>query len=207
MQEAIQSGREESLEALLQSMTKAEQKTQLCASYEASYSPDNSGFRVRTSPLLYAAQCGNSGAFSALLRATREVLKPQVVQPKCLGSTLNIELSMNLPTNNSTPVRGSKRVYGRRGFAHTALSWHKLAVSPSTNLDSFSLVLHSCLYSISHLVTQLKAIMKAKDSTGRTVLAAAASSGKRGAFDTVLAGVKNELDPVEVLLISITSRV
>ena len=41
-------------------------------------------------------------------------------------------------------------------------------------------------------------MMKATDGIGRTLLAMAASSGKRGTFETVLAAVKNELDPPEV---------
>lgn len=41
-------------------------------------------------------------------------------------------------------------------------------------------------------------MMKATDGIGRTLLAMAASSGKRGTFETVLAAVKNELDPTEV---------
>lgn len=78
MQEAIQSGQEESVDALLQSMAIAQQKVLISATYEVSYFPGNNGFRVRTSPMLFAAQCGNSGTFSALLRAMLGVLNLQV---------------------------------------------------------------------------------------------------------------------------------
>lgn len=40
--------------------------------------------------------------------------------------------------------------------------------------------------------------MKATDGIGRTVLAMAALSGRKNTFDTVVAAVKNELDPAEV---------
>jgi len=41
-------------------------------------------------------------------------------------------------------------------------------------------------------------MVKAKDRHHRTILALAASSKKRGAFETVLAAVMNDLDPNEV---------
>lgn len=41
-------------------------------------------------------------------------------------------------------------------------------------------------------------MMRATDGTGRTLLAMAALSGKKEAFDTVFAALKNELDPAEV---------
>lgn len=50
-----------------------------------------------------------------------------------------------------------------------------------------------------HPQLQLKDLMKATYGIGRTVLAIAASSGKMGTFETVLAAVMNELDPTEVV--------
>lgn len=74
MQGAIQSGKMEPVETLLKGMTDSQKKAQLCATYGDPVSTHH----VRTSPMLHAVQCGNSGAFSALLRAARGLLKPQV---------------------------------------------------------------------------------------------------------------------------------
>lgn len=82
MQEAIQSGRNEAVDDLLRGMTKPQQKMQLCATYGGSEdspgSPDANDLYVRTSPMLHAARCGNSEAFSTLLHAARGMLKSQV---------------------------------------------------------------------------------------------------------------------------------
>lgn len=82
LQEAIQSGGMESVNDLLQGMTIPQRKAQLCAYYGGSKnvpgSPDNNDLYVRTSPMLHAARCGNSEAFSSLLSFTQELLKPQV---------------------------------------------------------------------------------------------------------------------------------
>lgn len=82
LQEAIQSGDMEPVDALLRGMPDTQQKAQLCATYGGSNHPpdylDKNHLDVRTSPMLHAARSGNSGAFSVLLRYTREMLKPQV---------------------------------------------------------------------------------------------------------------------------------
>lgn len=74
MQVAIQSGKKGPVETLLEGMTDSQKKAQL----GATYGDPGSEQHVRTTPMLHAVQCGNSGAFSALLRAARCLLKPQV---------------------------------------------------------------------------------------------------------------------------------
>ena len=80
MQEAIQNGKEGSVVALLQGMIVYQQEEQLRATYGGSEnspdSPDSSNLYAKTSPMLHAARCGNSEAFSTLLRSTRELLNP-----------------------------------------------------------------------------------------------------------------------------------
>ena len=78
MQEVIQNGKEGSVEALLQGMTVLQQKAQLRAKYGGSEdspnSLDSNNLYAWTSPMLHAALCGNSEAFSTLLRFSRELL-------------------------------------------------------------------------------------------------------------------------------------
>ena len=68
----------EPVDALLRVMTKLQQKAQLCALYGGSGNssdvPDSSNLYPQTSPMLHAARCGNSEAFSLLTRFTRELL-------------------------------------------------------------------------------------------------------------------------------------
>lgn len=68
----------EPVDDLLKELTDSQQKAQLRATYGSQGYPDKNDLDVRTTPILYAAQCGNSGAFSTLLHATRRILKSQV---------------------------------------------------------------------------------------------------------------------------------
>ena len=78
MQEAIQNKKEGSVVALLQGMTVSKRKEHLRARYGGSEgspdSPDSSNLYAWTNPMLHAALCGNSEAFSTLLRFSRELL-------------------------------------------------------------------------------------------------------------------------------------
>lgn len=48
------------------------------------------------------------------------------------------------------------------------------------------------------MLPQLKAMKKATDGTGRTVLAMAAIKGEKDTFDTVFTAVKDKLNSAEV---------
>lgn len=150
MQETIQSWREESVDALLRSMKKTQKKTQLCATHEALHSLVIKGFRLGTSPMLYAAQCGNNGTLSALLRATLGVLKPQV-GISCLGScyltVIRLKYSGHTTLSNSACNNVLMYVF-RNVFmvnetlpTESCISLSSLYPLP-TNLDSFAI--HVC---------------------------------------------------------------
>lgn len=182
MQDAIESGRGEPVDALLRGMSEQHQKAQLRASYGGS--PDIPGDRdkndlfIWTTPMLHAARCGNTEAFCSLLNFTKKLLRTEV------GKTLLYTILVS--TAHLT----------------TILLVTLLILCKNKNISSSSCSPSTDSYLISTFASfpkpQLKTIIKARDQSGRTILALAALSGRRETVNIVLDGIGKELDPTEV---------